>query len=100
MIPGMSGRVSEDVLKQQEGKMKRYKHIIQSMTKEERNFPDLISSSRVRRIAKGAGRTETEVRELLNQYGAMKKMMRQLGGKAGLQRGQMKNLARQFGLNF
>jgi len=100
MIPGMSGRIPEGALKQQEEKMKRYKHIMQSMTKDERDYPDLINASRVKRIAKGSGRTEADVRELLNQYNAMKKMMRQLGGKAGMQRGQMKNLAKQFGLNF
>lgn len=100
MIPGLGGRIKEDVLKQQEGKMKRYKHIIQSMTKDERNYPDLINASRVKRIAKGSGRTEADVRELLNQYSAMKKMMRQLGGKAGMQRGQLKNLASQFGFKF
>lgn len=100
MIPGMSGRLSDDALKQQEGKMKKYKHIMQSMTKDERNFPDLVTASRIKRIAKGSGRTEAEVRELLNQYNSMKKMMRQLGGKAGMQRGQMKQLAKQFGLSF
>ncbi len=100
MIPGMGSRVPENLLKQQEEKMKKYKHIIQSMTKDERNYPDLINSSRIKRIAKGSGKSEADVRELLNQYSSMKKMMRQLGGKAGMQRGQLKNLAKQFGLNF
>lgn len=100
MIPGMGGRVKEDVLKKQEEKMKKYKHIIQSMTKDERNYPDLINASRIKRIAKGSGKTEAEVRDLLNQYQMMKKMMRQLGGKAGMQRGQLKNLASQFGFKF
>ena len=74
--------------------------MIESMTKDERNYPDLITSSRIKRIARGSGKSEADVRELLNQYNAMKKMMRQLGGKAGMQRGQMKQLAKQFGLNF
>jgi signal recognition particle subunit SRP54 len=100
MIPGLSGRVPESALKQQEEKMKRYKYIMQSMTKDEKNYPDLINQSRIRRIAKGSGRTEAEVRELINQYSTMKKMMRQLGGRAGMQRGQMKQLAKQLGLNF
>jgi len=99
MIPGLSGKVPESALKQQEEKMKKYKHIMQSMTKDEKNYPDLINQSRIRRIAKGSGRTEAEVRELINQYSAMKKMMRQLGGRAGMQRGQMRQLARQMGLN-
>ena len=96
MIPGMSGRISDSQLQQQEGKMKKFKHIIQSMTVAERDTPDLINASRVKRIAKGSGKSETDVRELLNQYSQMKKMMKQFGGKRG---GQMKNLAKQFGMN-
>lgn len=100
MIPGMSAKIPEGKLKEQEGRMKKFKHIIQSMTKQERDTPNIITSSRVKRIAKGSGKTEAEVRELLNQYNMMRKMMRQFGGKAGMQRGQMRNLAKQFGLNF
>ncbi len=97
MIPGLGGRIPEDLLQKQEEKMKRYKYIIQSMTKFERQNPDSIEGSRIKRIAKGSGCSETEVRELLNQYNQMKKMMKMFGGKAGLERGQLKNLAKQFG---
>lgn len=97
MIPGLGGRIPEDLLKKQEEKMKKYKFIIQSMTKNERMNPDLVTGIRVARIAKGSGCSETEVRELLNQYNQMKKMMKTFGGKAGLERGQLKNLAKQFG---
>lgn len=100
MIPGMSGRVSEDVLNKEGEKMKKFKYVIQSMTKDEREYPDLINPSRIKRISKGSGVDEETIRKLINQYNMMKKMMRQLGGKAGMQRGQMKNLAKQFGLNF
>ncbi len=100
MIPGLGMRLPEGVLEKQEQKMKIYKYIIQSMTRDERNYPDLITPSRMKRIAKGSGRTESEVRELLNQYQQMKKMMRQLGGMAGLKRGQLKDLAKQFGFKF
>ena len=100
MIPGMGMHVPEELLQKQEEKMKNYKHIMQSMTKQEKENPDLITESRIKRIATGSGRTESEVRELLNQYNQMKKMMKSLGGKAGLQRGQLKNLAKQFGFKF
>ena len=80
--------------------MKGFKIIIQSMTKNEKINPDIIDSSRIKRIAKGSGRPETDVRELLSQYNQMKKTMKQLGGMAGLQRGQMKQLAKQFGFKF
>ncbi|MEM5773036.1 MAG: signal recognition particle receptor subunit alpha [Candidatus Aenigmatarchaeota archaeon] len=98
MIPGLGMKVPEDVLEKQEEKMKHYKHIIQSMTKEERENPEIINASRIRRIAKGSGRPESEVRELLQQYEQMKKLMKMLGGKAGLERGALGKLMKQFGL--
>lgn len=97
MIPGIGARIPKEVLEQHESKMKVYKFIIQSMTKKERADPSIITVSRIKRIAKGSGRTEAEVRELLNQYNTMKKMMKQFGGAAGLQRGQLKDLVKQFG---
>jgi signal recognition particle subunit SRP54 len=101
MIPGMGMmKLPEGTLDKQEQKMKIYKHVIQSMTRDERQFPDIITSSRIRRIAKGSGRKEEEVRELLNQYSQMKKLMKSFGGMKGMQRGPLKNLAKQFGFKF
>ncbi len=98
MIPGMGNKISEDKLNQQEGKLKKFKHIIQSMTKEERELPSIINLSRIIRISKGSGKNETDVRELLNQYNSMKKMMKQFGG-GGMKRGPMKDIAKQFGIS-
>jgi len=98
MIPGLGMKVPEDLMEKQEEKMKHYKHIIQSMTKEERENPEIINASRIKRIAKGSGRSEAEVRELLQQYEQMKKLMKMLGGKAGLERGALGKLMKQFGL--
>ena len=100
MIPGLGGQLPEGMMEMQEKKMKSFKIIIQSMTMQERNNPDLINASRIKRIAKGSGRPESEVRELLDQYNKTKKLMKSLGGMAGLQRGQLKNLAKQFGFKF
>lgn len=98
MIPGMGMmKIPEDFLKKQEEKMKTYKIIIQSMTKKERENPEIVSSTRMTRIAKGSGKNENEVRELINQYNQTKKMVRSLGGMKGLQRGEFKKLAQQFG---
>ena len=98
MIPGMGMmKIPEGMLEKQEEKLKIFKYIIESMTKEEREYPELISSKRVVRIAKGSGRSEAEVRELLNQYNQMKRLFRSMGGAKGLQRGGLKNLAKQFG---
>jgi len=100
MIPGLGGKIPEEMLEAQESKMKNFRVIIQSMTKQERENPSTINQSRIKRIAKGSGRTEAEVRELLNQYENAKKLMKSMGGAAGLQRGQFKNLAKQFGFKF
>jgi signal recognition particle subunit SRP54 len=98
MIPGMGMmKIPEGLMETQEEKMKHFKYIMQSMTKKEKENPDVISASRVKRISKGSGRPESEVRELLDQYNKMKKMMKSLGGIKGLQRGALKDLAKQFG---
>jgi signal recognition particle subunit SRP54 len=92
-IPGVSGALNTDELDKAEGRVKVYKSIIQSMTKEERADPERINASRLRRIAKGSGRTERDVRELLSRYRQMKslaksskgrefrQMMRRMGGQ-------------------
>jgi len=98
MIPGMGAmKLPEGLMEKQEEKMKHYRHIMQSMTKIEKETPEVISASRIKRIAKGSGRPESEVRELLQQYEQMKKMMKMLGGKAGLERGALGKLAKQLG---
>ena len=100
MIPGMGGRVPSEMLDSQEEKMKSYKIIIHSMTKKEREDPSIVDANRIKRIARGSGRKESEVRDLLNQYEKMKKLIRSLGGKAGLERGQLKQLGKQYGFKF
>jgi len=101
MIPGFGMmKLPEGLMEKQEEKLKNYQYIMQSMRKEEKENPDMISVSRVKRIAQGSGRPESEVRELLTQYKKMKKLMKQFGGKAGLERGALKQLAKRFGFKF
>lgn len=100
MVPGLGAAMPEAMLEKQEEKMKHFKHIMQSMTKIEKENPGIVNASRIKRIAKGSGRPESEVRELLDQYEKMKKMMKMFGGQAGLQRGALKNLGKQFGFKF
>ena len=84
MVPGFGSlEMPKDLLKVQEGKLKKWKFIIDSSTKEELENPDLIGRSRIDRIAKGSGSTSKEVRELLKQYRMGKKVMKTFGGKAG-----------------
>ncbi|MFL5300375.1 MAG: signal recognition particle protein [Anaeromyxobacteraceae bacterium] len=58
--------------------------MVDSMTKVERQRPDVITEPRVKRIARGSGRSEKEVRDLLMQYNTMRGVMRQIGDAPGL----------------
>ncbi|MEM0480726.1 MAG: signal recognition particle receptor subunit alpha [Candidatus Aenigmatarchaeota archaeon] len=78
LIPGVGISVPEEVLELQEAKMKKWKAIIDSMTKEERKNPKIINESRIRRIAKGSGTKEEEVRELLSTYKKVEKMIKNI----------------------
>jgi signal recognition particle subunit SRP54 len=68
----------------------RIESIINSMTPKERKTPDLISDSRISRIAKGSGRKESEVKELLGKFKDMRDLMSAMGG--GKLRGRWKGL--------
>ena len=57
--------------------------MISSMTPEERGNPDIIDSSRRRRIAKGSGTTIQEVNQFMKQFDQMKKMMKMMSGGGG-----------------
>jgi signal recognition particle subunit SRP54 len=64
--------------------------IFNSMTPQERRFPDIIRGSRKRRIAGGSGTEVQAVNRLLKQHAQMKKMLKRLG-KGGM-KGMMKQL--------
>jgi len=76
MIPGMSYNIPEDKMNMAEDALKKFRVIIQSMTPKEREKPKILSSSRIRRVARGSGTTEKDVKELLKQYNNMRKMMK------------------------
>jgi len=79
MIPGMGYKLPEEAVDAAEDRLKKWHYIIQSMTKEERDDPKILNSSRVRRIARGSGTGEREVKELVKQYFIMKKFMKSVG---------------------
>jgi len=74
MLPGVSGKVTEEDI--DEKSVVRMQAILDSMTKKEREFPQLIDGKRKKRIAKGSGTSVQEINRLLKQYLQMKKMMR------------------------
>ncbi len=99
MVPGASGlKIPKGFMDVQEGKMKRWAHIINSMTPGERKDPEIIKASRLKRIARGAGTGESDVRELLKHYKQVKKVIRMTKGGKGLRRGPLARFAKQFGL--
>ena len=78
MVPGLGYNVPKDQLEIIETKMKRWKYVIDSMTGEEKENPKILNAKRIRRIARGSGTTEKDVRELIQQHRMMRKMMRTL----------------------
>lgn len=98
LIPGMGGlkdKLPKDMLQVQEQKLKKWKYILQSMTKKELEDPELLDKSRIDRIAKGSGTSEAEVRELLKQYKQSKKMMKLMKGGTGSEK-DMEKMMRKF----
>lgn len=79
MIPGMgqmSSKLKAGAL--DDGQIERVEAIIRSMTREERQKPEIINGSRRRRISRGSGTTPQDINQLLNQFRQTQKMMRQL----------------------
>jgi signal recognition particle subunit SRP54 len=91
-LPGLSGMIKEDDLDALQGKMEKWRFIIQSMNKEEKKSPDIVNDSRRKRIARGAGTTEHDVKDLIKQYQNSKSMMKQTKGR------QMQGMLRRLGL--
>ncbi|MFH0860954.1 MAG: signal recognition particle receptor subunit alpha [Candidatus Altiarchaeota archaeon] len=85
MIPG-AGSIPKDVVNLQEGKVKKFKVIMDSMTDYEMQNPLEVKGSRVDRIAAGSGTSTAEVKELLNYYKKMRKMMKSMGSGRKLEK--------------
>jgi signal recognition particle subunit SRP54 len=77
MIPGMSQMKGVSV---DEKQIKRVEAIVLSMTPGERTTPDILNARRRQRIARGSGVSVTEVNDLINRFGQMRKMMKNMGG--------------------
>ena len=83
MIPGMGRKLPAD-MKIDENALVHVEAIIQSMTNQEREKPEILNGSRRLRIAKGCGRSVTEVNRLLRQFEDMKKMMKRFSTPKGM----------------
>ena len=78
LIPG-ANKVTDEQLEQSEVQLKKTEAIINSMTKAEREKPQIIDPKRKRRIAAGSGTQVSDVNNLLKQFDQMQKMMKQYG---------------------
>jgi len=90
MVPGVGSKIKDmDV---DENAFKGIEALIQSMTKEERTKPELLSGSRKQRISKGSGRSVQELNKLITQFNQMRQMMKMMNksripmGKLGKKR--------------
>ncbi len=89
-LPGMSQMSKIAQSSESQKQFKRTEAIILSMTKEERENPELINASRKSRVAKGSGTDMAQVNQLMKQFKQMQKMMKKMGKK-----GVMQNMMKQ-----
>ncbi|MFC6940782.1 signal recognition particle protein Srp54 [Salinirubellus sp. GCM10025818] len=84
MIPGLGGnlmdQLPDDAMDVTQERMGSFEVIMDSMTDEEMENPRSVGKSRIERIARGSGRPEEDVRELLEQHRMMARMMKQFQG--------------------
>ncbi|HLC87156.1 MAG TPA: signal recognition particle receptor subunit alpha [Candidatus Nanoarchaeia archaeon] len=105
LIPGLGkAKLPENILGAQEEKIAKWEHIIKSMTKEERENPELLEkqTSRIKRIASGSGTATNEIRSMLKQYKMLNEMIKsgvspEADMSSGLSQKQLIKFAKKFG---
>lgn len=78
MLPGVGVSIPDEQFRIGEEKLKKFKVIMQSMTPEELENPRILNASRIKRIARGSGTSEADVKELLKQYELVQKLIKNL----------------------
>ncbi len=87
MLPGMTGAQMNNIdLEESEREFRQYEAIIQSMTKAERDDPNILNASRRKRIAAGCGLSVSKVNNLIKKYTEAKKMMKQFTDPKAMKR--------------
>jgi len=82
MIPGLGSlSIPKEALAVQEGKLKKWKHAMNSMTKKELEDPEVIDAQRIERISRGSGVAINDIRDMMKQYKQAKKMVKMLKGE-------------------
>jgi signal recognition particle subunit SRP54 len=80
LIPGVGGKMKDSDMENTQARLRRFKIIMDSMTDEEMTDPKMVKSSRVQRIAHGAGVTPRDVKELLRNYESSRKAIKGFAG--------------------
>ncbi len=96
MIPGVP-KVKEEDMAHGEGEMKKFVAILDSMTHQERERPEIISGSRRKRMALGSGTKVEDVNRLIKQYEQTRKMMKMMSAQ-NAKGSKLRKLASRFGL--
>ena len=98
MIPGLGGglkdQLPDDAMDVTQERMRDFEVIMDSMTDDELQNPRSISKSQIERIARGSGKEEEQIRELLEQHKMMDRMMDQFSGMGD---GDMQRMMKQMG---
>ena len=90
-IPGLKKDDRQLIASEGEKQLKKIEAFISSMTPEERDNPQIINSSRKKRIAKGCGMDLNQVNQFITQFDQMRKMMKGLSGMTDkIKKGKMK----------
>lgn len=100
MIPGMniSKNDREKISHEGDKQFKRMEVFISSMTPEERNKPDIINTSRKKRIAKGCGMELSEINSFITQFNQMRTMMKGMSDMKNMFKGGMPKMQNLGGL--
>jgi len=106
MIPGFANignKIPEGMLESQQEKIAKWEHIIKSMTSEEKENPEILEkqTSRIARVASGAGVHTSDVRSLLKQYNMLNDMIKSgstmnMDLSNGMSQKQMMKFAKKF----
>lgn len=89
----IGGKLKDEDIHETQKRLKKYKVIMDSMTRKELENPNIIKSSHIKRIARGAGVESKDVKELLRHYNMSRKMMKNLSSKK-----MQRKLLKQFGM--
>jgi len=73
-------QMPKEALQVQEGKLEKWKHAMNSMTKKELEDPEVIDADHMERISNGSGIDQSEIRDLVKQYRQGKKLVKMMKG--------------------